>query len=91
MKYYVDTWAKMRTVYKATVTRCDNNHIETNTGLTGGTFKTRYSKHMSDNRNMRNETITTLGRYIWKLKREGVPYTTSRIILNMPSNPTWQI
>ena len=64
-------------VYKATVTRTDTNHAETYTGLTGGTFKTRYNKHMSDFRNERYKDSTTLSTYIWKLKREGVPYDTS--------------
>ena len=68
-------------VYKATVTRSDNNHVETYTGLTGGTFKARYNKHMSDFRNIKYETSTTLSGYIWKLKREGVPHSVSWGIL----------
>ena len=38
-------------VYKATDTRTDTSEIETYTGLTGGTLKKRYNKHMSDFRN----------------------------------------
>ena len=77
-------------VYKATVTRADTQHVETYTGLTGGTFKSRYYKHMSDFRNVKYETSTTLSRYIWKLKRESVPYNLSWEVLSRAKvfNPT---
>ena len=69
-------------VYKATVTRTDTNHVETYTGLTGGTFKARYNNHMSDFRNLQYESSTTLSKYIWKLKREGAPYDLDWEILS---------
>ena len=59
-------------VYQATVTRTDTGHAETYTGLTGGTFKNRYNKHMSDFRI--SETATMLSKYVWKLRRENSPY-----------------
>ena len=62
-------------VYKATVIRTDTHHVETYTGLTGGKFKTRYYQHMSDFRHEKHENNTTLSKYIWKLKKEGVPHS----------------
>ena len=64
-------------VYQATVTRLDKQTSETYTGMTGGTFKTRYNKHMSDFRNIKNEHATTLSTYIWDLKKQSVPYKVS--------------
>ena len=64
-------------VYKAEVTRLDTHQVETYTGLTGGTFKNRYNKHMSDFRNPTYKSSTTLSKYIWKLKNENVPYDIS--------------
>ena len=69
-------------VYKATVTRLDNNHVETYTGLTGATFKTRYNKHMSDFRNQAYSDSTTLSKYIWDLKTHNTPYNVSWQILS---------
>ena len=43
-------------VYKATVAKTDTNQSEIYTGLTGGTFKTRYNKHMLDFRTPRQKT-----------------------------------
>ena len=64
-------------MYQATVTRTDSGHTETYTGLTGATFKKRYNQHMHDFRTPKNETSTTLSKYVWKLKKEQVPYTIS--------------
>jgi hypothetical protein len=58
-------------VYQATVTKTDTSHAETYTGLTGGTFKNQYNKHMSDFR--KSETATMLSKYVWKLRRENSP------------------
>ena len=59
-------------VYQATVTRTDTGQVETYTGLTGGTFKIRFNKHMSDFR--KSETATMLSKHVWKLRRENSPY-----------------
>ena len=65
-------------VYQATVVRTDKQTEETYTGLTGGTFKTRYNKHMYDFRHKKDgKSASTLSKYIWELKREGVPYKIS--------------
>ena len=64
-------------VYQATVTRTDTRTTETYTGLTGGTFKIRYNKHMSDFRNIGGKHATTLSTYIWKVKEENIPYEIS--------------
>ena len=69
-------------VYKATVTRLDNNQVETYTGLTGATFKTRYNKHMSDFRNQAYSDSTTLSKYIWDLKNQNTPHNVSWQILS---------
>ena len=61
-------------VYCAKITRLDTNVIEFYTGLTGGTFKARLYQHHSDFRHAKNEHKTCLSKYIWKLKRENVPY-----------------
>ena len=69
-------------VYQATVVRTDTQTEETYTGLTGGTFKIRYNKHMYDFRHEKDgKSATTLSKYIWELKREGVPYEISWKIL----------
>ena len=46
-------------VYKATIVRTDPNHVETYTGLTGGTFKARHNNHQSDFRNVQHGHSTT--------------------------------
>ena len=70
-------------VYKATVTRTDTNQSETYTGLTGGTFKARYNKHMYDFRTPSEENSTTLSKHIWSLKRENAPYDLSWEIISI--------
>ena len=64
-------------VYQATVVRGDTQQVETYTGLTGGRFKTRFNKHMSDFRNEASEKATTLSKHIWGLKRQNIPYNIS--------------
>ena len=66
-------------VYQATVTRTETRTVETYTGLTGGTFKKRYNKHMWDFKN--DENATTLSGHIWSLKRENIQYGLSWKIL----------
>ena len=66
-------------VYEATVTREDNQHKETYTGLTERTFKIRLGEHKYDFRHEKDRT-TTLSSYIWKLKKQGIPY-----------NITWKV
>ena len=46
-------------VYKATM------NSETYIGMTGGTFKTRYSSHKASFRHKEKESDTTLSKYIW--------------------------
>ena len=66
-------------VYEATVLREDNHHKETYTGLTERTFKIRLGEHKYDFRHEKDRT-TTLSSYIWKLKKQGIPY-----------NITWKV
>jgi hypothetical protein len=77
-------------VYQATVKRTDTQETETYTGLTGGTFKIRYNKHMSDFRTPSGEHATTLSKHVWQLKRERVPYEVSwkKLARGSTFNPT---
>ena len=59
-------------VYRATVSTPSSE--ETYVGLTGGTFKKRYNKHMSDFRHPKSRNATRLSEYIWKLKDEGTVF-----------------
>ena len=65
-------------VYKATVTRVDNCHCETYTGVTAGTFKCRWYGHCHDIRHRPKpgdeNKGTTLSNYIWKLKDQNLQY-----------------
>ena len=60
-------------VYKATVTAVTKppRHYF---GLTEGSFKTRYSAHMSSFRNESQKTATELSKYVWSLKSEHLDY-----------------
>ena len=59
-------------IYKCTVTRLDNGHVETYTGV-GKNFKVRYRGHQTLLRH-RGEKQTTLSSYIWSLRDEGVQF-----------------
>ena len=63
-------------VYRATVTRMDNCHCETYTGVTAGTFKCRYYGHCHDMSHRPDEDHkgTTLSNYVWNLKDQNVQY-----------------
>ena len=63
-------------VYRATVTRMDNCHCETYTGVTAGTFKCRYYGHCHDMTHRPDEDHkgTTLSNYVWNLKDQNVQY-----------------
>ena len=63
-------------IYEAEVTRGDYNTKEYYTGLTDRSFKVRYDEHNSDFRNQARKG-TCLSKYVWKLKRENVPYSIS--------------
>ena len=75
-------------VYRATVTRSDNDTTETYTGSTYRTFRTRYNEHMNDCRNP-SRTGTTLSSHIWYLNGLGVPYNIKWEIVGraQPFNP----
>ena len=65
-------------VYRAKVTRLDNCHCETYTGVTARTFKCRWNGHCHDMRHRpepgdKNKG-TTLSNYIWKLKDQNVQF-----------------
>jgi hypothetical protein len=67
-------------VYSATVTDTTADTTETYTGLTGGSFKSRYSGHTGTFRHRKQQHSTTLSSHVWKLK-DG----------NTPHNITWKI
>ena len=58
-------------VYRATVTRLDNCHCETYTGVTAGTFKCRWYGHCHDIKHRpkpdKDKKGTTLSNYIWQI------------------------
>ena len=63
-------------VYVAKVTRLDNFHQETYTGVHAGNFKGRLFAH-NTNINNRHQTGTNLSKYVWKLKDNqphSIPY-----------------
>ena len=61
-------------VYQATVTREDNNEIQTYVGLTAGRFKTRFNNHRSSFKDTNKKHATELSKYIWSLKESNVQY-----------------
>ena len=65
-------------VYRATITRLDNNQVETQTGCTNN-FKKRYGQYLHSFKN-RDANHTCLGKHIWeKLKSVNppIPYQIS--------------
>ena len=52
------------------------------TGLSGGTFKDRFSGHKGTFEHEKRQTETTLSQHIWKLKRAGTPYTITWKVLD---------
>ena len=60
------------------MTRIDNCHCETYTGVTAGTFKCRWYGHCHDIRHRPNPDDnhqgTTLSKYIWQLKDQTLLY-----------------
>ena len=68
-------------VYEANINTKDikYNYI----GLTEGTFKTRYSSHVSSLKHDKLKTSTELSKKVWELKDNGTPYEIKwRIIQN---------
>ena len=61
-------------VYQANVTRGDTNASEFYTGGTEQPFKKRYYGHAYDMRHMKQRNSTSLSKYIWELKDQGVNY-----------------
>ena len=75
-------------VYKCTVTRLDNGHVETYTGGCKN-FKVRYRGHKSS-LTKRDGKQTTLSTYVWNLRDQGVPFDMKwSVIDRAPAfNPT---
>ena len=78
-------------VYRATITRLDNNHVETQTDCTNN-FKKRYGQYLHSFKN-RDANHTCLGKHIWeKLKSVNppIPYQISWDIVTRaaPFNPS---
>ena len=61
-------------IYTCKVTREDNNHVETYTGLTDTTFKRRLYGHNSTFRHRHLMNKTGLSKYVWFLKDNHIPY-----------------
>ena len=83
--------AEMDVVYSAKVSRTDNNTSETYTGMTKGTFKSRWYGHRRNISIKAERTKTKLATHIWTLKdqRPPVPHTIKWKIIDKgkPFNP----
>ena len=66
-------------VYEATLKTSEDTY--TYIGLTGDTFKARYSAHKSSFKHEKYRTATTLSQKIWELKESNVDYTLTWSIL----------
>ena len=68
-------------IYRATVTRKDNNTTETYIGLTENNFKTRYRNHTASFRHTKLRNSTELNKHIWTLKENNISsYISWRIL-----------
>ena len=58
-------------------------------GLASNTFKERYSNHQMSFRHERHQNSTGLSKYVWKLKRNNIPFSIqwSKITNAAPYNP----
>ena len=76
-------------VYRAVVRHHDNMSVDTYTGLTGGTFKQRFTKHKSDV-NTGKRTATKLSSHLCQLKDNNIQYDTNwHAVTRAPTyNPT---
>ena len=67
-------------VYKATV-EAGSGEKKYYIGLTGGTFKQRYSNHLSSFRHERYKDATELSKHVWDLKTKGQDFSISWSII----------
>ena len=83
-----DKCAVTNLVYKASITRLDNNQVKTYTGCTVN-FKQRYGQYLSSWKH-RDANHTTLCNEVWKLKDAGIPYQVAWDIVARaaPFNPS---
>ena len=72
-------------IYQATVTRNDNNTIETYIGLTENDFKTRYRNHTASFRHTHLRNSAELRKHIWTLKDSKIDHLISWRILSSSS------
>ena len=73
--------AEKSVVYQATVTREDNNHVETYAGLTENDFKGRWRGHKHDLSHPECRGNTALAGYVWSLKDSNIPFSITWDIL----------
>ena len=80
---------KSAVIYQATVATEDNRAAETYVGLTGNSFKTRYSNHKSSFRDPNKKLSTELSKHIWHLKDAKIGFSLTWKILKQaaPFNP----
>ena len=72
-------------IYQATVTRNDNNTIETYIGLTENDFKTRYRNHSASFRHTHLRNSTELIKHIWTHKNSKIDHFISWRIISSSS------
>ena len=73
--------AEKSVVYQATVTREDNNNVETYVGLTQAEFKVRWRGHKYDLSHSECRGNTALASYVWSLKDSNIPHSITWDIL----------
>ena len=66
---------KTNVIYKAEVTKTDNNETRTYIGVTANDFKTRYRNHSKSLKNKKYHNDTELSKHIWELKNVKRKYT----------------
>ena len=70
---------KTNIIYQATVASNINGVVKENKyiGLTGTTFKQRWSNHKTDMNLVTKNNSTSLSAFVWKLKEKGIEYYIS--------------
>ena len=73
--------AEKSVVYQATVTREDNNNVETYVGLTQAEFKVKWRANKYDLSHSECRGNTALASYVWSLKDSNIPHSITWDIL----------
>ena len=72
---------KSSVIYQPTVTTNDNKPPHSYIGLTGDSFKTRFTNHRNSFKDHKKKLSTELSKHVWKLKEANVDFQISWRIL----------